>query len=139
MRAVMRTKIMWVTVLLVTLLIAGYTLYSSSIQYFECRASEYGFETYEEDGVNDKHHVSAPITMKVKKYLLGYHYTIDNYRKEDCDLHEETLMCHRDRSYIQLNLATGKVEISEKYELNKKKIEEYKFGWVCKGVERVVK
>jgi hypothetical protein len=139
-REQMRAKTLWASVLIVTLIIAGYTIYSTTnIQYFECRAGEFGFETYEEDGVKDSLHLSVPKSIKVKKYLLGYYYTIDNYKKEECNLYEDSLMCSRDESYVDLNLATGKVDIEEKYEFEKKKIRANKYNWECSGVERVVK
>jgi hypothetical protein len=136
----MKTKSIFAIALFLAILFAGYIFYfSTNIQYFECRTGEYGFETYEEDGVKDNLHLSMPKTIKVKKYLFGYYYTIDNYKKEECNLHEDSLMCSRDESYVDINLATGKVDIEEKYVFEKKKIGAYKYNWECKSVERVVK
>ena len=136
----MRAKILWTSLILVLLLTAGYTIYTSpNTQYFECTRGAYGFEIYEEDGVKDKFHASTPVTIKVKKYLLGYYYTIDDYTKENCGLREDYLSCYKDESDITLNLATGKIDTSEKYVLNKKNIEASKFNWECKSIERVVK
>jgi hypothetical protein len=121
-------------------LLAAYGFLFPTIQYLECDQGELGRTKIIEEGIvrNDSYGYAMHEFIKVKKYMYGAQYTLNDYDISDCHFAtEDWLLCGLDDDLISLNLATGEVDLQMVISQAPKKIEE-KNMWECKQVERVV-
>ncbi len=123
---------------LLALLLVGCGLVNDRTQYLQCEKGEFGNYINKEDGLPTKTYWYEPLTIKVKRDLFGFNYTINQYTKDECTLDEDLIFCGKNESYYSLNKFTGKLDSNVEFFFKEKKIESMRIGWSCKSLEKLI-